>query len=288
MALPLTIYREPSFSEARLVMGFSGWMDGGEVSTGTVEYLVSRFQTVEFAQIQPQDFFVYNVPGPMEVAALFRPQARIENGVVAAVEEPANAFHGCPEHNLILFAGREPNVRWKAYADCILHVAATFGVTKIYFVGSVAGIAPHTRMPRFFCSVSEPSMTPLLQQYGLEPSNYAGPAGFVTYLTTRCPQYGIEMMNVVAEVPAYVQGRNVKCIEATIHKLGELLDISIHTDDLHFMSVEFEKQLSKIIRKRPELAELIGKIEHDYDRQVVDTQMADLKAWFEKQDIRLD
>lgn len=288
MTLPLTIHREPTFSEARLVLGFSGWMDGGDVSTGTVEYLVSRYQMAEMAVIHPQHFFVYNVPGPMEIAALFRPHARIEDGLVTTFDEPANTFYACPEHNLILFQGREPNLRWKTFADCIFHIAATFGVTRIFFVGSVAGVAPHTRLPRFFSSVSDASLKPLLQQHDLEPSNYAGPASFITYLTARCPEYGIEMLSLITEIPAYVQGHNVKCIEAAVQKLGQLLDLSIRTDDLHFMSAEFEKQLNKIIRKRPELAELIDKLESDYDRQVVDSHMADLKAWFEKQDIRLD
>ena len=35
----LRIHDSPNLREPRLVLGFSGWMDGGEVSTGTVGYL---------------------------------------------------------------------------------------------------------------------------------------------------------------------------------------------------------------------------------------------------------
>ena len=33
----LNIYNKPKLCNPRLLLGFSGWMDGGEVSTGTVK-----------------------------------------------------------------------------------------------------------------------------------------------------------------------------------------------------------------------------------------------------------
>jgi hypothetical protein len=39
MMKSLIIYERPKLKTPRMVLGFSGWMDGGEVSTGTVEYL---------------------------------------------------------------------------------------------------------------------------------------------------------------------------------------------------------------------------------------------------------
>ena len=40
------IYRRPRATETRMILGFSGWMDGGEVSTGTVNYLLRKLKTV--------------------------------------------------------------------------------------------------------------------------------------------------------------------------------------------------------------------------------------------------
>ena len=41
---------------------------------------------------------------------------------------------------------------------------------------------------------------------GIHYSRYEGPASFVTYLTTRASKADIDMIALVAEVPAYLQG----------------------------------------------------------------------------------
>ena len=54
-------------------MAFSGWMDGGDVSTGTVRRMVELLDAEYVAEIDPEPFYIYNFPGTMEVAAMFRP-----------------------------------------------------------------------------------------------------------------------------------------------------------------------------------------------------------------------
>ena len=49
-----------------------------------------------------------------------------------------------------------------------------------------------------------------------------------------------------------------------------------------------EKRLDELVAKRPELAELIRKLEGDYDSEIFDTQMGELKVWLQRQGIRLD
>jgi len=263
-------------------------MDGGEVSTGTIEYLAGKLNAREIAVIPPGGFYLYSVPGPMELVALFRPHTRIENGLIAEYHEPVNLFHCAEAQRLVLFSGREPNLRWDDFGDCIFSMAADMQVHTMCFVGSVAGTVPHTREPRFHASVSEPDLHSILETHGIMPSNYEGPASFVTYLTTRARKHGIRLTSLVAEIPAYLQGRNVACILAAVRKVSALLDLSVDTEDLTHIGAEFTRRLDDAVRERSELAGFIRKIEQDYDREELDSQMADLKAWFEKQDIRLD
>jgi len=63
----LIIYEKPKLTHPRMVLGFSGWMDGGEVSTGTVNYLIDKLEASKFAEIDPEDFFLLNFPGSMEI-----------------------------------------------------------------------------------------------------------------------------------------------------------------------------------------------------------------------------
>ena len=282
------IYWQPRLHDARMVVALTGWMDGGDTSTGTIDYLVQKLPAQKVAEIESERFYIYNLPGSMEVSALFRPHARIEDGLITAYEEPTNTFYCSAEHNLVLFSGKEPNFRWREYAECLLSVALEFQVTTIYFVGSVAGLVPHTREPEFRGSVSNEQLKLLLQQHGIKPSNYDGPASIVTYLTVLAAQKGLDMVTVVAEVPAYVQGRNIRCIEAATRKLASMLDVSVDYDELKAMGERFDMMLAKLLEERPELAEYIRKMEDDYDREILDSEMADLKAWLEQQGIRLD
>ena len=287
-ARQLTIRAQPEMTDARMVMGLSGWMDGGDVSTGTIECLVSKLQAEVLAEIDPEDFYLYSFPGSMEVSAMFRPHCRIVDGLVRNFRPPENVFRYDADSRLILFLGKEPNLRWREYVDCLFAVASQFGVREIYFIGSVAGVVPHTRDPRLFCSVSRESMKAHLASLGMRFSDYAGPAGLSTYMTTIAADRQVSMATLVAEIPAYIQGRNPRCVEAVVRHLAAALNLPVQLDDLRIVSDAFERRLDELVAERDDLAGLIAKLEGDYDNEIFDTQMGDLKAWLERQGIRLD
>ena len=84
----LHIFKRPKLNGARLLLGFSGWMDGGEVSTGTVKYLIEKLGAERFAEIDAEAFYIYNFPGAMELTALFRPHGKIKDGLLGEALEP--------------------------------------------------------------------------------------------------------------------------------------------------------------------------------------------------------
>ena len=271
-----------------MVLGFSGWMDGGEVSTGTTEYLVHQLEASEFAHIEPDDFYIYNFPGTMEFSSLFRPRISIRDGLIVDYHEPTNAFFADPANNLILFSGEEPNLKWHEYTDCILSIVDEFDVKEIYFIGSVAGLVPHTREPRFTSTVSNLKLKTLLAEHNITFTNYQGPGSITTNLLMAARARKINMVSIVAEIPAYVQGRNPKCIEAVIKRLAGFLKLEISLDELRDVADEMEKKLNELIEDRSELAAHIIKLEENYDKALFDSDMGDLKQWLEGQGIRLD
>ena len=54
------------------------------------------------------------------------------------------------------------------------------------------------------------------------------------------------------------------------------------------VSDEFEKKLSEIVQEQPELESNIHKLEEDYDNEIFNSEMADLKKWLGQQGIRVD
>jgi len=284
----LKISERPKFDNPRLLMGFSGWMNGGEVSTGTVNCLIDKLDAQKLAEIEPTGFYIYSFPGSMEITALFRPHTQIKDGIINSYEIPSNTFFYNEQSNLILFLGKEPNLNWEEYSECVLAVCAEFGVEMIYFIGSVAGLVPHTREPRLYCSVSQAGLKEKFQHYGVKFTNYEGPASIITYLTTNCSNRDIKMVSLVASIPAYVQGNNPKCIEAVTRRIAGMLELEISFDDLTTISEEFEKKLHEVVQEQPELENNIRKLEEDYDNDIFNNEMGDLKTWLEQQGIRVD
>ena len=284
----LQYHARPRLKGTTMVLAFTGWMDGGDVSTGTIESLVDILGAQKLADIAAEDFYIYNFPGPMEISSLFRPHVRIRDGLVETFEPPSNRFSFDPVNHLVLFSGKEPNFRWSEFADCIFAVASEVGVSMIYFIGSVGGLVPHTREPRLYSTVSDPKLKESLADYSIRFTNYEGPSSIITYLFIRAAQKDIHMASLVAEIPAYIQGRNPKSIESVLRKLAAILRLKIDLKHLRAPSEEWEKRVNDTVEEGGELGEHIRKLEEDYDNDVFDTQMGDLKSWLEQQGIRLD
>ena len=284
MNTPYPLHYEclPKMPGARMVIALDGWMDGGEVSTGTVGWLIDRLGAGEVAKhMDPDPFYLVNFPGSMEVTAMFRPYVDITDGIISTYQEPTNTFFASPEHNLILFQGEEPNNAWQLYTDCVFHVAKEVGVGSVYFIGSFGGVVPHARAEAFRHRVGRQDQTrpgsPGDQVQQLRrPRQRGDPPAHP------CADAGLTMANLSAEIPAYIEGLNAKSIEAVARKLAVILDLNLNFDKLRKTSDRWERKLNKAVAKKDELLEHIQKLEEDYDHEVFDTQMGDLKDFLKK------
>jgi len=223
----------------------------------------------EIARIDPDPFYIYNFPGSMDVAALFRPAVKYQDGIVTELDMPANVFHCDPKANLVFFLGQEPNLRWPSFADCIFTLAAEVGVERIVFMGSFGGSVPHTREPRMFGSISHERLKPLLEEYGVKPSDYEGPGSFASYLLQQAEPHGVEMISLAAEIPGYLQGLNPLSIMAVTRRLARLLKQPVDMDALRAASTEWEAQVSEAVEKDEKMAALVRKLEDQYDNELI-------------------
>lgn len=284
----MRISYEPVVNNPTLVVGFTGWMDGGDVSTGTVDYLRIKLGALPFASIEPEGFYVLNVPGPIEISSAFRPHVRYQDGVIMQYDYPANQFFVQADYNLMLFCGKEPNMEWERYAEAMFTVCERYGVARILFVGSVAGLAPHSRDPRILYTLSRAELRGLTDKMGFHPSQYEGPGSFVTHLMQRAAQRQVDMIGLIAETPVYLQGYNPKCVETMVRCVSSLMGLHLICDDLRALGEEYEKRVSELVSQQPDLAERVEQLEESYDNEVFDTEMSELKTWLHRRGIRLD
>jgi len=266
----LTVHESPALRQATLVLALTGWMDGGDVSTGTVRRLVDLLGAKSIAEIDPEPFYLYNMPGSMEVAAMFRPHVEIEDGLVKRLDLPANVFYCHAAASLVLFIGKEPHLRWRTFGECIFRLVRQLSVSRIVFVGSFGGPVPHTRLPRLYITCSDARLLPEMQQYGVRRSGYQGPGSFTTYLMTQAKTVGADMVSLVAEIPGYLQGTNPASIEAVTRRLAKLLRLPLDLASLRTASTAWELQVSQIVEQNEELAQTVRKLEDAYDNELID------------------
>ena len=265
----LKLTRRPRLKDGTLLLALAGWMDGGLVSTGTVRSLMDGRTLHEIARIDPDPFFIYNFPGSMEVAAVFRPHVKYEEGFITELQVPENVFHCDEENNLVFFLGQEPNLKWQAFADAIFQLAEVVGVTRIMFIGSFGGTVPHTRDSRLFGSVSHTPLRERLREHHVRLSDYEGPSGFSTLLLSQSPKHNIEMMSLVAEIPGYLQGLNPLSIEAVTRRLSALLNLPVDFGRLRTASNEWEAEVSEAVEHDAKLAATVRKLEEQYDNELI-------------------
>ena len=271
----LQIHRCPKLDKATLVLAFSGWMDGGEVSTGTVRRLVHLLDAQPIADIDPEPFYIYNFPGSMEITALFRPHIEIIDGVIRSFDMPTNTFYSHDSGNLLLFIGKEPNLYWRSFGECIFHLADEVGVERILFVGSFGGAVPHTREPRLFVTCSDAKLLPSMEKYGVRRSGYEGPGSFTSYLMTQARTAGVDMVSLVAEIPGYLQGTNPLSIEAVTRRLAKILKLPLDLDSLRTASTDWEMRVSTAVEENDELARNVRELEVEYDNELLELDAAD-------------
>lgn len=266
----LRISHRPHLDQGTLVLAFSGWMDGGDVSTGTVRRLVELTAAQPIAEIDPEPFYIYNLPGSMEMAALFRPHIEIEDGLVKTLNMPTSEFYCHEPANLVFFVGKEPNMKWRQYGHCIFRLSREVGVRRILFVGSYGGEVPHTREPRLYVTCSDKELLPEMQQYGVGRTGYEDPGSFTSYLMTQTPSAQLEMVSLVTEIPSYLQGTNPSCIEAVTRRLAKILKLPVDLDSLRAASTRWELAVSNQLEKDDELATLVRKLEQAYDDSLLE------------------
>jgi proteasome assembly chaperone (PAC2) family protein len=273
---PLTILNDPPhLKDATLLLALTGWMDGGDVSTGTVKRLMDGRDLTHVARVEPPGFYIDNFPGSMDVTALFRPHVRYDGGLVEEFEMASNDFYADPKSNMAFFVGKEPNLNWPRFADCIFDVIGRLGVKRIIFMGSFGGAVPHTREPRMYGSVSERRLLPLLAKHGLRPTEYEGPASFATYLLTRSPGHGVEMLSIAAEIPGYLQGENPLSIAAVTRRLAAILNLPVDLTSLRAASTQWELEVTEAVEKDEKLTETVRQLEEQYDNDLISAAPAE-------------
>jgi proteasome assembly chaperone (PAC2) family protein len=253
------VYLEkPNLNTPILVMGFEGWPNAAEVSSGALQYLVERLEAKKFASIPIEEFHELSVS---------RPVAVIKEGRLVEVKFPGNHFYyskGLASRDFILFQGVEPHLRWNLFVDFLFDLVKDFEVSEIFTLGGTYDYIPHTFPPMVSALVNHENLREKVIQAGLGLTEYTGPISIHTFILESARKRGLKAMSLWGHAPQYLQTRNMKVVHSVVRSLFRLAEVDIDLTELEKASDFFNQQVNHLVEQDPKLQEMIHRLEEAY------------------------
>jgi proteasome assembly chaperone (PAC2) family protein len=258
MADALRIADRPDLRRPVLVTAFRGWNDGGQGASLAAGFLAKEWQAARFADIDPEDFFDFQVS---------RPHVSLVDGVTRRLDWPDNAFYHAAVpgtgRDAVLLLGIEPNYRWRRFTDVVVGLARDLGIELMISFGSLLADVPHTRPSPVTGSATDQT---LIERYGLQSSRYEGPTGIVGVLHDACRQTGLDSVSLWAAVPHYVSlAPSPRAALALCQRLSELLGTTIDAGELEQAAETYSEQVSEAVAADPETQAYVEQLEQRSD-----------------------
>jgi proteasome assembly chaperone (PAC2) family protein len=268
-ASELTVYERPEISRPWLIAGYRGWIDAGDVSSGSVSFLKEKLGARRFAEILSDGFYQFKD---------FRPAVVVEGGLIHHVDFPRNEFfywkNKPPLPDLILFIGHEPHLRWKAFSGLFLDLAREFDVERLITIGGLYDQVAHTIPRKVSIVASNTRLLDDLADHGVEVIDYAGPGGHVSVLHKSAEIRGMDSLMLWGRVPHYLQMRSPEDSLTILNLLSRLVPFEIDLGSLKDDATLTQKQINRAVEQKPELASYIRRLESLHDATPQERQNA--------------
>ncbi|MBW2057305.1 MAG: PAC2 family protein [Deltaproteobacteria bacterium] len=255
----LVVYERPNLFRPWLIGGYKGWIDAGEVSSGSVTFLRENLRARRFAEIRSDGFYQFGDS---------RPTVVVESGIIRRIDFPKNEFfywkNTPPFSDIILFLGHEPHLRWKAFTNLVLRLAGQFRVERLVTIGGLYDQVPHTVARKVSVVASNTRLLEELIRHGVDLIDYAGPGGHVSVLHRSAEVKGIDSFMLWGRVPHYLQMRSPTDSLRILELLSCLVPFEIDLDMLREDALLAEQQIQRAVDKKPELQSYIKQLESTY------------------------
>lgn len=288
-----------------LIAAFEGWSDAGAATSTALEYLGELINADLIHTIGAEGYVDFQVHRPKIVieddgtrtidwpdTRMYSTVQRPGDEVSADSDESGNTpdritrLDGTNINDLFLLAGVEPARNWQAYADELLELVDTWGITTVIFLGSFFSDAPHSRP--IVTSLTSDSST-ARTRFDAVRGDFEGPAGITTVIEMALHKAGIETVALWAQVPHYVHSMpSPKATLALLDKLEELLDAVIPRGDLLDQATQWERNIDQVASVDDEMQQYIHRLEVARDTVEAPEATGDAIAYEFEKFLRID
>ncbi|WP_460742145.1 PAC2 family protein [Mariniluteicoccus endophyticus] len=239
-----------------VVMAFDGWNDAGSAATDAVNHLIDNAQAELAFELDPEDYYDFQVNRPMSVAT--------DDGGRAIEWNTARVFVGdIGGRDLVLVTGPEPSMRWRSFSRALLSAIRSTGPSLVVVLGALLADTPHSRpIP---VSASAPTRG-IADRREVEVGTYAGPTGIVGVIAADCAAAGFDVVSLWAAVPHYVASPpNPKATLALIQRLEDTAGLDVDLTELPELARAWERGVAELVETDDELADYVEGLEAEQD-----------------------
>jgi proteasome assembly chaperone (PAC2) family protein len=246
----------PPLDRPPLVLAFSGWPDAGEVGSGAVGYLIRALGATRFASLDPEPFYSFSQTRPSTVVA---------EGTQRVLSWPTAEFFAARDpsgRDLVLFLGREPNLRWRDFVRTVVELAAQLHAGPVLTLGGTYDRVSH-RGPATISGWSPtPELRHSLASMGVRFTSYEGPSSIQSAVLEGCARRELPSASLWGHAPHYVTGvANVKVAYTLLERLAELLGLAVELEPLSAAGQQLEVQIEQALAGRSDLQDYVRSLE---------------------------
>lgn len=250
-------HSEPELRDPVILAAFGGWNDAADSATTAIKFLIDRWKPTKLAEIDIEDFFVFTET---------RPTIKYVDGIQRAIVWPSCQFlwHQMPNlsHDIILYLGAEPQLKWKTFSKCFLDVCRKFHASEIVLLGALLADVPHSISVPISGTSSNIDMKERLKEMDIHSSRYEGPTGMIGILQDGFRRAAIPAASIWAAAPHYLAATpNIKVTSALLTYLNTFMSFELDLSDIQSDAIRFEEQITTLVARDPEASEYVRKLE---------------------------
>lgn len=246
------------FGAAHLHLGLDGFIDAGAAGEQITAHLLSSSEGVEVARFDADALIDYRSRRPAMTFA--RDHWSDYSAPEIVVTKVADAS-GTP---FLVLHGREPDFRWEAFADAVLQICRTYGVTSVSSAHGVPMAVPHTRPVGVTRYAGDPATLGESDQVFGEVEV---PGSVEALLHVRLTDAGLDTFGVAVHVPHYLA--NTPFGDAAVAGLEVLTARSgwhIPLDGMREAAAVNRGEISTEVESSEEVQQVVEGLERSYDR----------------------
>src|SRR5437660_226101 len=250
-------HSQPELRNPVLVAALAGWNDAADAATTAIKFLIDRWKPTKIAEIDMEDFFVFTET---------RPMIKYVDGIQRAIIWPNSQFlaYQAPDlsHDIILYLGSEPQLKWKTFSKTFLEISKHFKVSELVLLGALLADVPHSIAVPITGTSSNTDLKERLHEMDIHSSRYEGPTGMIGVLQDAFRRAAIPAASLWAAAPHYLAATpNIKVTSAILTYLNTFMSFGLNLGDIQADALRFEEQISTLVARDPEASAYVRKLE---------------------------